>query len=74
MSDIVTYSRQGNVGVLTIDNPPVNAMGHGVRAGLAEGIKTALADDAAKAVVVRMTAGSHPARAARTASTTPSGT
>jgi len=52
MADIVTYARQGQVGILTIDNPPVNAMGHGVRLGLAEGMKTALADSDAKAVVV----------------------
>ncbi|WP_421786573.1 3-hydroxyacyl-CoA dehydrogenase NAD-binding domain-containing protein [Hyphobacterium sp.] len=40
MSDIVTKERHGDVLVIRVDNPPVNALGHGVR----EGVVNALAD------------------------------
>ncbi len=39
--------------VIVSDNPPVNALGQAVRAGLAAGIEEALADDGVEAVVVR---------------------
>jgi 3-hydroxyacyl-CoA dehydrogenase len=38
MSNLVTLTRDGDIGVITIDNPPVNALGPGV----AEGIVAAL--------------------------------
>ena len=31
MADYVTVSRDGEVAVITLDNPPVNAMSHHVR-------------------------------------------
>lgn len=34
MSDVVSFERVGNIGVITIDNPPVNAMSFAVRKGL----------------------------------------
>ncbi|MCW9032755.1 MAG: 3-hydroxyacyl-CoA dehydrogenase NAD-binding domain-containing protein [Rhodospirillales bacterium] len=52
MSSPVSYERKGNVGVITVNNPPVNALGHAVRQGFANGLKTGLADDGAKALVV----------------------
>ncbi len=42
----------GQVGVLTIDSPPVNALGHAVRVALDEGMKQLLADDAVKGIVL----------------------
>jgi len=48
----VAYRREGNVGVITADNPPVNALGHAVRVGLMATLEEALADDAAKAIVI----------------------
>lgn len=42
-----------NVLVIISDNPPVNALGQAVRAGLAAGIEEALSDDAIEAVVIR---------------------
>jgi len=52
ITDMVDYSLEQGVAVLTIDNPPVNALSHGVRQGLNDGIARALADDAANAVLV----------------------
>ncbi|MCW9044704.1 MAG: 3-hydroxyacyl-CoA dehydrogenase NAD-binding domain-containing protein [Alphaproteobacteria bacterium] len=52
MSSPVSYERKGNVGVITVNNPPVNALGHAVRQGFADGLKTGLADDGAKVLVV----------------------
>jgi 3-hydroxyacyl-CoA dehydrogenase len=42
----------GEVAVVTVDNPPVNALKHEVRAGLAEALHRAHADDGVKAVVI----------------------
>ena len=40
------------VAVLEIDSPPVNALGHAVRQGVFDGMARALADPAAKAIVI----------------------
>ena len=34
MSEVVAYTREGNVGVISVNYPPVNALSHAVRAGL----------------------------------------
>ena len=52
MSELVKYSRDGEVLIVTIDNPPVNALSPGVPEGIAAGIDQANADDSIKAVVV----------------------
>jgi 3-hydroxyacyl-CoA dehydrogenase len=52
MTDLVRYALDGNVAVLTVDNPPVNALGIGVRAGLKEGIERAVADPDADAIAL----------------------
>ncbi len=44
MSQPVSYRVVGNVGVITIDNPPVNAFAHAVRSGLLEAMKQAVGD------------------------------
>ncbi len=49
---VVTTSRQGDVLILTSDNPPVNALGAAVRQGLQAGIEEAKSDDSIKAVVI----------------------
>ncbi|MEN9315947.1 MAG: hypothetical protein RIS35_2340 [Pseudomonadota bacterium] len=46
------YATQGDVAVITMDNPPVNGLGHGLRTGILEGLRQALADDAVKAIVL----------------------
>ncbi len=52
MSDLVEFTRIGAVGVITIDNPPVNALSQGVRQGLMEGLERALGDGGVKAMVI----------------------
>jgi 3-hydroxyacyl-CoA dehydrogenase len=48
----VTSTRHDDILVVTIDNPPVNALGVDVRRGLMEAIEAADADAAVKAVVL----------------------
>ena len=48
----VDLRRDGDVAVVTADNPPVNALKHEVRAGLAEALRQARDDAAVKAVVI----------------------
>jgi len=52
MSEFTTYSSDGGVAVITMNNPPVNGLGFGVRKGLIEGLKKALDDKSVKAIVV----------------------
>jgi 3-hydroxyacyl-CoA dehydrogenase len=52
MTSPITTSRQGDVLILTSDNPPVNALGAAVRQGLQAGIEEAKSDDSIKAVVI----------------------
>jgi len=48
----VRFERQGNIMVVTIDNPPVNALGVDVRRGLVEAIAAAESDSGAVAVLI----------------------
>ncbi len=48
----VDLRREGEVALVTVDNPPVNALKHEVRAGLAEALRRAREDDAAQAVAI----------------------
>ncbi|MGM0858309.1 MAG: enoyl-CoA hydratase/isomerase family protein [Pseudomonadota bacterium] len=48
----VHYQRHGDVGVIKIASPPVNAVGHAVRSGLVNALKEGIADEHAKALVV----------------------
>ena len=48
----VHYQRHGEIGVIQIANPPVNALGHAVRSGLVNALKEGIADASAKALVV----------------------
>lgn len=52
MKGTVHYEERGNVALLSIDNPPVNPLSSGVRAGLCDGVEKALADDGIHAVVI----------------------
>lgn len=53
MSSPIRTERHDDVLVIISDNPPVNALGQAVRAGLAAGVEEALSDDSVKAVVIR---------------------
>jgi 3-hydroxyacyl-CoA dehydrogenase len=48
----VHYRPSGDIAVLTIDQPPVNALGQGVRAQLLAGLERAAGDPAVRAVVL----------------------
>ncbi len=50
--DRVTLSTSGDVAVITIDNPPVNALSAGVPEGLAQAFERAAHDEHVRAVVV----------------------
>jgi len=52
MSDLVRYSKSGDVGVITIDNPPVNALSPGVPEGIAAAIAEIEKDDSVKSAVL----------------------
>jgi len=52
LTSMVDYELEDGVAVLTLDNPPVNALSQGVRQGLKEGVARALADDAAQSIVI----------------------
>ncbi len=51
-SEAVTRTKRGRIAVLTIDNPPVNGLGHAVRQGLDREVKAALADADTAAIVI----------------------
>ena len=48
---LVSYHRVDKLGVVTINNPPVNALSHGVRKGVLDAITIAQEDDS-KAIVI----------------------
>ena len=49
---VTDYALDGDVGVITLNSPPVNALSANVRDGLAGGMAAALADPGAKAIVI----------------------
>ena len=46
------YAVHGDIAVITMNNPPVNGLGHPLRKGIVEGIDKALADANVKAIVL----------------------
>jgi len=52
LTDMVNYTVEDGVAVLTVNNPPVNALGHGVRLGLLKGVEKAQDDETASAIVI----------------------
>src|SRR6202790_2886007 len=49
---VTEFAVEGDVGVITLNSPPVNALSAAVRDGLAGGMAAAAADPAVKAVVI----------------------
>ena len=49
---MITTEQHNGISVVTVDNPPVNALGHAVREGLAKAIAEANADPAVRAIVL----------------------
>ena len=52
MSDVGTFTVEDGVGIITIDSPPVNALGINVRRALQEGFNTFAANDEVKSIVL----------------------
>lgn len=52
MPELVHFSKKGSVGVITVDNPPVNALSPGVPEGILAGLEQGNADPAVKAMVL----------------------
>ncbi|MBI2754794.1 MAG: enoyl-CoA hydratase/isomerase family protein [Betaproteobacteria bacterium] len=51
MSEAASYSVRDGIAVITLNNPPVNGLGHLLRKGVMEGLQKAAADSAVQAVV-----------------------
>ncbi len=51
LTETVRLDREGDIALVVIDNPPVNALSHHVRQGILDGVTQAAASDA-KAIVV----------------------
>jgi 3-hydroxyacyl-CoA dehydrogenase len=51
MTSPVSYERVDDIGVITINNPPVNALSHAVRAGIQEHLRAAQSDGS-KAILI----------------------
>ncbi|HEY0352019.1 MAG TPA: 3-hydroxyacyl-CoA dehydrogenase NAD-binding domain-containing protein [Enterovirga sp.] len=52
MNDVVDLETQDGIAVVTVNSPPVNALSARVRAGIKEAVERAVADDAAKAILL----------------------
>ena len=52
MTDLVTLERKGAIGVVTVNNPPVNALSPGVPEGIVDGVEAANADPDVRAIVL----------------------
>jgi len=52
INPVADLSKDGDVAVLTLNSPPVNALSAAVRDGLAEGFREAIADASVKAIVL----------------------
>ena len=44
MAEVVVFSKEGNIGLITVNNPPVNALSQAVRAGIQAGVEKGIAD------------------------------
>ncbi len=49
----VTQSRDGEILILSVNNPPVNALSWHVRQGISDGIEQGIKDDSVKAILIR---------------------
>src|SRR5262245_28147525 len=49
---VVRYEVEDGIGVVTVDNPPVNALGPGVREGIIAAVEKGVADPGVSALVL----------------------
>lgn len=52
MSELVSLEKDGEIAVITVNNPPVNALSPGVPEGIAQHVETAGDDEAVKGIVL----------------------
>lgn len=52
VNDVTTLDKDGEIAIITVDSPPVNAFSAPVRQGIAAALKHALEDDGARAIVL----------------------
>jgi len=52
INSVADLTREGEIAVLTINSPPVNALSHAVREGIVGGVRQALADPGVAAIVL----------------------
>jgi 3-hydroxyacyl-CoA dehydrogenase len=52
MAELVSLSRQGEIAIITINNPPVNALSPGVPEGIMSNLEAAQKDPEVKAIVI----------------------
>jgi 3-hydroxyacyl-CoA dehydrogenase len=52
VSEVVSLDRHDIIAIVTVNNPPVNALSAAVRGGILENIKRAVADPEVKAIVL----------------------
>ena len=65
MSELFEYSNHGAVGVITVVNPPVNALSIGVPQGIIDGVAAGEADDDIRALQASVRCHRHLATAAK---------
>ena len=50
--ELVRFEKDGEIGIITVDNPPVNALSPGVPQGIVDGLDKGNADPSVKAMVL----------------------
>ena len=52
MQEVVTFSKEGNIGLIVVNNPPVNALSQAVRQGIKTGVEKGIADKDILAMII----------------------
>jgi 3-hydroxyacyl-CoA dehydrogenase len=52
MQEIVTFSKEGNIGLIIVNNPPVNALSQAVRQGIKTSVEKGIADKDILAMII----------------------
>src|ERR1700730_14999280 len=52
MSDLVTFTKDGQIGIITINNPRVTALSPGVPEGILAAVQSSQKDDTVRALVL----------------------
>lgn len=53
LNEVTTYNKEGKVAIISLNNPPVNALSFNVRDGIFEAIALAKADSAVEAIILK---------------------